>query len=54
MNEPPVLGPDDVRSIRAAVERVLGEPAYRARAQSLADEVRTTATAAELLAALEP
>ncbi|MGW2086723.1 glycosyltransferase [Streptomyces sp. NPDC001880] len=53
-NEPPVLSPDDVRSIRAAAERVLEEPAYRVRAQSLADEVRTTATAAELLAALEP
>jgi hypothetical protein len=53
-NEPPVLGPDDVRSIRAAAELLLEEPSYGARARLLADEVRTTATAAELLAALEP
>ncbi|GGV91953.1 glycosyl transferase [Streptomyces gelaticus] len=53
-NEPPVLGPDDVRSIRAAAELLLEEPSYGARARSLADEVRTTATAAELLATLAP
>ncbi|MFF1647967.1 glycosyltransferase [Streptomyces sp. NPDC058240] len=54
LDEPPKLGPDDVRSIRAAAERVLEEPSYRARAQSLADEMRTTAQAAELLGTLEP
>ncbi|MGW2177651.1 glycosyltransferase [Streptomyces sp. NPDC001732] len=53
-DEASVLGPDDVRSIRAAAERLLEEPSYRVRAQSLADEMRATATAAELLATLEP
>ncbi|MFF8716258.1 glycosyltransferase [Streptomyces sp. NPDC015184] len=53
-DEAPVLGPDDVRNIREAAERILEQPSYRARARSLAEEMRNTATAAELLATLEP
>lgn len=52
-DEPPVLGPDDVRSIRAAAEMILGEPSYRARAECLAEEMRATPTAGELLDTLE-
>ncbi|MET9659618.1 glycosyltransferase [Streptomyces sp. NPDC006510] len=54
VDEPAVLGPDDVGGIRAAAELVLKEPSYRARAECLADEMRATATAAELLDTLEP
>ncbi|MDK0517967.1 glycosyltransferase [Streptomyces sp. ML-6] len=53
-DEASVLGPDDVRNIREAAERALEQPSYRARARALADEVRTTPTAAELLATIEP
>ncbi|MFG2629587.1 glycosyltransferase [Streptomyces sp. NPDC048473] len=52
--EPAVLGPDEVSRIRSAVEPVLKEPSYRARAESLADEMRATATGRELIGTLEP
>ncbi|MFE7621169.1 glycosyltransferase [Streptomyces sp. NPDC057496] len=53
-DEASVLGADDVRNIREAAERILEQPPYREQARSLADEMRTTATAAEALATLEP
>ncbi|MFE3904224.1 glycosyltransferase [Streptomyces sp. NPDC059153] len=53
-DESTVLGPDDVSRIRSAVELVLEEPSYRARAECLSDEMRATATGRELIGALEP
>lgn len=53
-DESTVLGPDDVSRIRSAVELVLKEPSYRARAECLSDEIRATATGRELIGALEP
>ncbi|MEV8455958.1 glycosyltransferase [Streptomyces sp. NPDC052095] len=50
--EPTVLGPDDVRSIGTAVERVLAGPSFRERAGALAEEMRATPSAAELVGAL--
>ncbi|WP_330436044.1 glycosyltransferase [Streptomyces sp. NBC_00825] len=52
VDEPAVLGPDDVRGVRAAVELILEEPSFRARAGRLADEMRSTPTVEELLGAL--
>ncbi|MFJ8848990.1 glycosyltransferase [Streptomyces sp. NPDC102437] len=53
-DEAAVLGADDVRAVRAATELVLEEPSYRAGAERLADEMRSTAAVAELLATLAP
>lgn len=52
VDERMVLGPDDVRGVRAAVELILEEPSFRARAYRLADEMRSTPTVEELLGAL--
>ncbi|MFD4761149.1 glycosyltransferase [Streptomyces sp. NPDC058439] len=49
-----VLGADDISRIRSAVELVLKDPSYRARAARLADEVRATAICAELIGTLDP
>jgi hypothetical protein len=54
VDEPAVLGPDDVPGIRAATELILKEPSFRARAGRLADEMRSTPTVTELLGALAP
>ncbi|MER6503603.1 glycosyltransferase [Streptomyces sp. NPDC001455] len=48
------FGGDDVSRIRSAVEQVLKDPAYRTRAEQLADETRATATCAQLLGLLDP
>lgn len=49
-----LLGPDDVRSIRAAAERILAEPSYRARAERLADEMGAAVPVEELLGIIRP
>lgn len=49
-----VLPPDaDAGSIRAALERVLGEPGFRARAESLAAEIAAMPSAGEVAVAVE-
>ncbi|MEE1841168.1 glycosyltransferase [Streptomyces sp. NPDC007076] len=53
-DEPALLGPDDVRSIRAAAERILAEPSYRARAERLADEMGAAVPVEELLGIIRP
>jgi UDP:flavonoid glycosyltransferase YjiC (YdhE family) len=48
------LGPSDVAPLRDAVERVLGEPAFRAAARRIAAEVAVEPTPDELIRRLRP
>jgi UDP:flavonoid glycosyltransferase YjiC (YdhE family) len=48
------LGPEDVAGLRAAVERVLGEPAYRAAAGRVAAEIAGLPAIDEVVAGLGP
>ncbi|MFB7914490.1 glycosyltransferase [Streptomyces sp. NPDC056061] len=53
-DEAAVLGADDVSGIRSAVQLLLKDSSYRARAEQLAAEMRSAADCAELIAALDP
>ncbi|MFF9348936.1 glycosyltransferase [Streptomyces sp. NPDC014734] len=53
-DEAAVLGTDDVRDIRSAVELLLKDASYRARAGHLAAEMRSAADCAETIATLDP
>ncbi|MFF8914778.1 glycosyltransferase [Streptomyces sp. NPDC015032] len=50
----PVLDTEAISRIRSAVELVLKEPSYRARAENLGHETRATATCGELIDTLDP
>jgi UDP:flavonoid glycosyltransferase YjiC (YdhE family) len=48
------LGPEDVAALRAAIARVLGEPAYRAAAGRVAAEIAGLPAIEEVVAGLGP